>query len=106
MSFLSSLRAAFKGGARGRVPLARSFVSPWQWAYERGGTRLPFEYRSAVRHGYLDNPVAQRAVRLVAEGVGDAPLGRAAFSSSARFHAAAALWIATAWSAAARQPAP
>ena len=77
MSFLSSLRAAFKGGAPGRVPLARSFVSPWQWAYERGGTRLPFEYRSAVRHGYLDNPVAQRAVRLVAEGVGNAPLAEA-----------------------------
>ena len=77
MSFLSSLRAAFKGGAPGRVPLARSFVSPWQWAYERGGTRLPFEYRSAVRHGYLDNPVAQRAVRLVAESVGGAPLAQA-----------------------------
>jgi hypothetical protein len=35
-----------------------------------------------------------------------APEGRAAFSSSARFHAAAALWIETACSAAARHPAP
>jgi hypothetical protein len=77
MSFLSSLRAAFKGGAQPRVPLAPGFASPWGWAFEPGGTRLPFEYRSAVRHGYLDNPVAQRAVRLVAEGVGAAPLAGA-----------------------------
>ena len=74
MSFLSSLRAAFKGGAQGRVPLARNFVSPWQWAFERGGTRLPFEYRTAVAHAFLENPVAQRAVRIVADGVGCAPL--------------------------------
>ena len=74
MSFLSSLRAAFKGGAQGRVPLARNFVSPWQWAFERGGTRLPYEYRSAVRQAFLENPVAQRAVRIVADGVGGAPL--------------------------------
>jgi HK97 family phage portal protein len=74
MSFLTTLRAAFKGGAQGRVPLARNFASPWQWAFERGGTRLPFEYRTAVRHAFLENPVAQRAVRIVADGVGSAPL--------------------------------
>lgn len=74
MNFLTTLRAAFKGGAQGRVPLARNFVSPWQWHYERGGTRLPYEYRTAVRSAFLDNPVAQRAVRIVAEGVGGAPL--------------------------------
>jgi len=77
MSFLQTLRAAFKGGARARVPLGRGFAPAWaEWAFahEPGGTRLPFEYRSAVRHAYLDNPVAQRAVRLVAEGVGAAPL--------------------------------
>jgi len=74
MSFLTSLRSAFKGGAQGRVPLARTFASPWQWAFERGGTRLPYEYRSAVRHAFLENPVAQRAVRMVADGVGGAPL--------------------------------
>jgi HK97 family phage portal protein len=77
MSLLQSLRAAFKGGAQPRVPLGRGFASPWaQWAFtnEPGGTRLPFEYRTAVRHAYLDNPVAQRAVRLAAEGVGAAPL--------------------------------
>ena len=74
MSFLSSLRAAFKGGAQGRVPLARNFVSPWSWAFERGGTRLPYEYRTAVRQVFLENPVAQRAVRIVADGIGGAPL--------------------------------
>ena len=76
MSLLQTLRAAFKGGAQARVPLGRGFASPWSWTYEPGGTRLPFEYRSAVRHAYLDNPVAQRAVRLVAEGVGAAPLAQ------------------------------
>jgi len=74
MSLLTSLRAAFKGGAPARVPLARNFVSPWQWAFERGGTRLPYEYRTAVRQAFLENPVAQRAVRIVADGVGGAPL--------------------------------
>jgi phage portal protein BeeE len=74
MSFLDSLRAAFKGGAGRRAPLARSFISPWSWAFEPAGTRFPFEYQGAVRRAFLENPVAQRAVRLVAEGVGSAPL--------------------------------
>ena len=74
MSFLDTLRAAFKGGGGARVPLARSFTSPWTWAFEPAGTRPPFEYRNAVRHAFLENPVAQRAVRIVAEGVGSAPL--------------------------------
>jgi hypothetical protein len=73
MSFLSTLASAFKGGARERVPLARSFNSPWSYAFEPP----PFEYRSAVARAFVDNPVAQRAVRLVAEGVGGAPLAPA-----------------------------
>jgi len=73
MSFLDSLRAAFKGGGK-RVPLARSFTAPWSWAFEPAGARPPFEYRQAVRQAFLENPVAQRAVRIVAEGVGSAPL--------------------------------
>jgi HK97 family phage portal protein len=56
------------------LPLARSFTSPWSFAVEPGGARLPFDYSRAVRHAYLENPVAQRAVRLVAEGVASAPL--------------------------------
>lgn len=71
MSFFKSLAAAFKG-ADERVPLARSFASPW--AFSDGGTRSPFEYAGSVKRAYLDNPVAQRAVRLVSEGIGGAPL--------------------------------
>lgn len=74
MSFLDTLAAAFKGGAETRVPLARSFVSPWAHAFEPGGTRLPFDYQVAVRHAFLENPVAQRAVRIVAEGAAGAPI--------------------------------
>jgi len=72
MSFLKTLAAAFKGGGD-RVPLARGFTSPWVFA-DSGGGRAPFEYASAVRRAYLENPVAQRAVRLAAEGIGGAPL--------------------------------
>ena len=74
MSFLDTLRTAFKGGGGARVPLARSFISPWSWAFEPAGTRLPFEYRTAVARAFIENPVAQRAVRIVAEGVGSVPL--------------------------------
>lgn len=75
MSFLQSLAAAFKGGGgNDRMPLARGFSSPWAHAFESGGGRLPFDYARTVRHAFLDNPVAQRAVRLVAEGVATAPL--------------------------------
>ena len=72
MSFLQTLAAAFKGGGE-RVPLARAFSSPWIFA-DAGTSRGPFDYVSAVRRAYLDNPVAQRAVRLVAEGIAGAPL--------------------------------
>ncbi len=72
MSFLQTLAAAFKGGGQNRVPLARSFISPWYYA--DAAARAPFEYNGAVKRAYLDNPVAQRAVRLVAEGIGGAPL--------------------------------
>ncbi len=73
MSFLTSLASAFKGGGGSpRVPIARGFVSPWATACESGPP--PFEYGRSVRSGFLDNPVAQRSVRIVAEGVGSAPL--------------------------------
>jgi len=72
MSILQSLAAAFKSGAP-RVPLARTYSSPWIFA-DCGGAKAPFEYQGAVRRAYLDNPVAQRAVRLVAEGIGGAAL--------------------------------
>ncbi|MCY1670810.1 phage portal protein [Novosphingobium sp. SL115] len=81
MSFFQSLAAAFKGEAvTPRVPLGRSFVSPWIAASDwQGGAapefnRGPINYPVAIREAYLKNPVAQRAVRLVAEGIGSAPL--------------------------------
>lgn len=72
MSFIDTLVAAFKRESA-RVPLARGPASPWFFA-DGGGGRAPFEYASAVRRAYLENPVAQRAVRLVAEGIAGAPL--------------------------------
>ena len=72
MSFLQSLADAFKGG-ESRVPLARTFTSPWLFG-DLGNPRSPFDYDRSVRRAYLENPVAQRAVRLVAEGIGGAPL--------------------------------
>jgi HK97 family phage portal protein len=93
MSILSTLRAAFKGGGGTRVPLARSFVSPWafpHWAQEPAGTRLPFEYGTAVRRAFVENPVAQRAVRIVAEGVGSVPLAPADKSALALVSATSA----------------
>ncbi len=74
MSFFDSLRTALKGGGGARVPLARSFLSPWSVAFESPSGRPPYEYRRAVGHAFLDNPVAQRAVRIVSEGVGSSPL--------------------------------
>jgi HK97 family phage portal protein len=77
MSFLDSLASAFKGGGGPvRVPISRGFVSPWAClgatACESGPP--PYEYARSVRRAFLDNPVAQRSVRIVAEGVGSAPL--------------------------------
>lgn len=77
MSILQSLAAAFKGAVVSeRAPLARGYISPWAEAFQwRGGdARGPLNYPAAIREAYLKNPVAQRAVRLVAEGVGSAPL--------------------------------
>ena len=73
MSFLQTLASAFKGGVSSRVPLGRTFLSPW--FYAEGSAKAPFDYGRSVRRGYVENPVAQRAVRLVAEGIGGAPLG-------------------------------
>jgi HK97 family phage portal protein len=79
MSFLTTLASAFKGGGgTARVPVGRGFISPWigsgATAFEAPRGAPPFDYGSAVREAYLANPVAQRSVRIVAEGVGGAPL--------------------------------
>lgn len=72
MKLLLSLAAAFKGGGP-RVPLARPYGSPWSWG-EIGANRPPDDHTRAVVCAYLENPVAHRAVRLVADGIGGAPL--------------------------------
>jgi len=72
MSLFQSIAAAFKG-REARVPLARGFTSPWAFA-DAGAPRPRYEYNASVRRAYLENPVAQRAVRLLAEGIGGAPL--------------------------------
>ncbi|MEZ5688264.1 MAG: phage portal protein [Caenibius sp.] len=74
MSLLQSLAAAFKGAAPPRAPLGHGLPSPWAFAFDTSTARAPFQYRRAVTHAFMENPVAQRAVRLVAEGVGNAPL--------------------------------
>ena len=74
MSFLENIASAFKGGGETRVPLARGFISPWALAVGQLGGSRPFDYGTSVRQGYLANPIAQRAVRIVAESVGRAPL--------------------------------
>ena len=56
MSFLQSLADAFKGTST-RVPLARTFTSPWIYS-DACSTRAPYEYQRSVRQAYLDNPVA------------------------------------------------
>nr|WP_291138501.1 phage portal protein [Erythrobacter sp.] len=43
-------------------------------AFGPGETVRAFDYRRAVEAAYLANPIAQRAVRIVAEGIGQAPL--------------------------------
>lgn len=72
MPFFDKLVSAFKGGGN-RVPLGRTYNSPWIFAEQAGG-RGPFDFSSAVKRAYLENPVAQRSVRIIAEGIGGAPL--------------------------------
>ena len=72
MSFFTSITSAFKGGGSARVPIARGFASPWASALESYAP--PFDYATSLQAGYASNPVAQRAVRIVAEGVGAAPV--------------------------------
>ncbi|MDJ0979492.1 MAG: phage portal protein [Erythrobacter sp.] len=77
MAWIDTLRSAFKGGGTGRVPLAPGFSSgipsEWAQAFEASAPET-FEYTTAVRQSFLANPIAQRAVRIVAEGIAQAPL--------------------------------
>lgn len=56
------------GGDAARPALARGFGSAF------GTGAWPASYEAQMREAYAGNPIAQRAVRLVAESVGSAPL--------------------------------
>ncbi|MFN2099112.1 phage portal protein [Altererythrobacter sp. MF3-039] len=74
MSFLTTIASAFKGGGEGRVPLARGYISPWATAFGSSSGQRSFHYTNAVQESFIANPIAQRAVRIVSEGVGSAPI--------------------------------
>jgi hypothetical protein len=57
------------GKKAGRVAARPFLLRGWQAA---AGEPWPRSYEAQVREAYLGNPVAQRAVRLVAEGVASA----------------------------------
>lgn len=74
MALLETLSAAFKGGKNSRVPLAPGYLPAWAASFAGANSRQSYDYGQAVRDGFLTNPIAQRAVRIVAEGVGQAPI--------------------------------
>ncbi|MEM9700997.1 MAG: hypothetical protein AAF907_00980 [Planctomycetota bacterium] len=74
---MDTLFSAFKGGEGARMPLTSGFPTgfPADWAVGLATTPAEtFEYSHAVRESFLANPIAQRAVRIVAEGIAQAPL--------------------------------
>jgi HK97 family phage portal protein len=74
MALLDIFRSAFKGGEPSRVPLAHGVMAGWVPAFESAFASGSYDYRRAVEEGFLANPIAQRSIRIVAEGVGQAPL--------------------------------
>nr|WP_298924938.1 phage portal protein [uncultured Erythrobacter sp.] len=74
MALFENLLSAFKGGEENRVPLSSGFMTGWISNIDGGNPALTYRYESAVESGFLSNPVAQRAVRIVAEGIGQSPL--------------------------------
>ncbi len=82
MAMFDTLLSAFKGGRDSRLPLAPGYANGfpggfpggWSASFENAGEPEVFEYTSAVRKSFLCNPIAQRAVRIVAEGIAQAPL--------------------------------
>ena len=73
MTFWENIALAFKGGGGpSRPPLGRSYIGTYGGAALSGDA--PFSYEGRVREAYVENAIAQRAVRIVAESVGGAPL--------------------------------
>ncbi len=79
MPILETLTRAFKArAAPPRLPLARRYsASPWLFSSAEDAAAQPFNYSRDVARAYADNPIAQRAVRLVSESIGNAPLSAA-----------------------------
>lgn len=74
MALLDLFRSAFKGGEQPRVPLANGMMQGWIPAFESGPASCHYSYQRGIAEGFLANPIAQRSVRLLAEGIGQAPL--------------------------------
>jgi HK97 family phage portal protein len=74
MPLLDTLLSAFKGGEHARVPLANGMMTGWWPAFDAGPGAGGYHYARAITEGFLANPIAQRSVRVVAEGIGQAPL--------------------------------
>lgn len=74
MALFEQLLTAFKSGSENRVPLSSGIMQGWTPAFAEAAVSRGFQYERSVREGFLANPIAQRAVRVVAEGVGQAPL--------------------------------
>lgn len=74
MALLDIFRSAFKGGSQTRVPLANGMMHGWLPTYECGRASSGYDYSRGITEGFLANPIAQRSVRLLAEGIGQAPL--------------------------------
>lgn len=70
--------SGYGGGGYGAAAVPAAYVSPYAAGSggregDAGGAGAA-SYEAQLRAAYRDNPVAQRAVRLIAEGVGGAPL--------------------------------
>jgi HK97 family phage portal protein len=74
MALFDTLISAFKGGERSRVPLSCGMPQGWHSVFDGGPAARSYDYARAVTEGFLANPIAQRSVRLLAEGIGQAPL--------------------------------
>jgi HK97 family phage portal protein len=74
MAMFEKLFSAFKGGAQSRVPLSGALSGRCAPLYAGASQHAAYHYDRAVREAFLANPIAQRAVRIVAESVGQAPL--------------------------------
>ena len=77
MALLDSLLSSFKSEEKSRMPLSSGSSPGWLPTYVEQTSCRQYRYETAVKDGFLSNPIAQRAVRIVAEGVGQAPMTNA-----------------------------